>query len=80
MPNCPDGQVWKDTCQCCVDPDVSGRLETLYALATRVSFVSIDRVFDDNTPGFRLQRVENSISILETALATLSEGRYAEAA
>jgi|GEM_PF-2296974 hypothetical protein len=80
MPGCSDGQVWSDTCQCCVDSQVGGGLESLYAIASRVSFIAIDRVFDVDATESRLQQIENSKRILEDALAALNEGRSYESA
>ena len=72
---CSDGQVWSDTCQCCVDPQVQSGIESLYAVASRVHFVAIDRVFDHRTKDAMLKQIESSKRILNHVLATLNEGR-----
>jgi hypothetical protein len=63
-----------------VDSQVGGGLESLYAIASRVSFIAIDRVFDVDATESRLQQIENSKRILEDALAALNEGRSYESA
>jgi hypothetical protein len=71
---CPAGTHWDEACCCCVDNGIQEPFQTLYRLASQVTYAAIRRVFAA-PPKERAEKLKSSISILKAALKKLTEER-----
>jgi hypothetical protein len=71
---CPAGTHWDEGCCCCVDDGLSESFQTLYRLASQVSYAAIRGVFSASREE-RAAKMKSSISILKSALKKLTDDR-----